>query len=192
MKLFPLVEMDILEQIKERRSIRSYLNQPIEKEKLLKVLEAGRWAPSSGNIQNWRFVVVEEEETRIKLSRAAYSQDFIAEAPIIVVVCSLTDRIERRYDKRGRELYSIQNTSAAVENMMLEAHALGLATCWIGAFQEDRVKTILNIPEEVDVHALLPLGYPAEKTSSTRRDLNYLVYFNKYGNQWKKEKSKIF
>lgn len=177
--------MGFLERIKERRSIRSYTSEPVEKSKLLKVLEAGRWAPSSGNVQNWRFIVVEDGDKRLKLARAAYDQNFVADAPIVIVVCSLTDRVERRYRERGKNLYSIQNTAAAIENMLLEAHELGLGACWIGAFSEDSVKKVLRVPEEVDVHGMVTLGYPAEETSSTRKDLEYLVYLNKYGENWK-------
>lgn len=176
--------MDVLKCIRERRSIRSYTSEPVEKEKLLKILEAGRWAPSSGNVQNWRFIVIEDDKTREKLSKAALNQEFIYDAPVVIAVCSLTDRVKRRYKKRGEKLYAIQNTAAAIENMMLAAHELGLGTCWIGAFGEEQVKGILNIPENVDIHALMTLGYPAEETSSTRKELKYLVYFNKFGSQW--------
>ena len=149
--------MDVMEAIRKRRSIRSWQDKPVEKEKLDRVLEAGRLAPSANNRQPWRFVVVTEEATRKKLATAANDQTFVGQAPVVLVGCAVeTDRVMAC----GQHCYPI-DVAIAMTNMTLAAVAEGLGTCWIGAFQEDQVKQVLGIPEEVRVVELMPLGYPS-------------------------------
>ena len=148
--------MDVMEAISKRRSIRSWQDKPVEKEKLERVLEAGRLAPSANNRQPWRFVVVTDETTRKNLATAANDQAFVGEAPVVLVGCAVeTDRIMAC----GQHCYPI-DIAIAMTNMTLTAVAEGLGTCWIGAFNEDKVKKVLDIPEEVRVVELMPLGYP--------------------------------
>ncbi|ABK15222.1 MAG: nitroreductase family protein [Methanothrix sp.] len=150
--------MDVIEAIRKRRSIRKYQERPVEEEKLNRILEAGRLAPSAKNLQDWKFVVVRDKERRKRLAEAAKNQWFIAEAPVVIVACGT----ETKYVMTcGQHTYTI-DVSIAVDHMTLEATELGLGTCWIGAFYEDRVKKILDVPENIRVVALLPLGYPAE------------------------------
>jgi len=148
--------MEVMEAIKSRRSIRSYLDKPIEERKLAAVLEAGRLAPSASNRQEWRYVVVRDKSIRQSLSRAACGQSFVAEAPVVIVCCAETD--EHRM-ACGQLCYPI-DVAISVDHMTLKAVEEGLGTCWIGAFQEEEVKRILNIPKRIRVVALLPLGYP--------------------------------
>ena len=150
--------MDVLDAIKTRKSIRKYLEKPLEDEKLNVVLEAARLAPSAGNRQEWRFVVVRDPKTRRGLADAANSQAFVGQAPIVIVACAETDGHVMRC---GQLCYPI-DVAIALDHMSLAATELGLGTCWIGAFNEQKVKQILGIPEEICVVQLMPLGYPSD------------------------------
>jgi len=154
---------ELLELMKSRRSIRSFLSKEVEREKLDLILEAFKWAPSAGNLQARCVYVVNSRELKEKLAYAAYNQMFIAEAPIVLVVCADTRKSSMRYGSRGAELYCIQDASAGIQNMLLMAHKLGLGTCWVGAFDEDRVRAIMGLREYLRPVAIIPLGYPAEK-----------------------------
>ncbi|MCW1301070.1 MAG: nitroreductase family protein [Candidatus Nanoarchaeia archaeon] len=173
--------MDVFECIFRRRSVRSFLNRAVEDEKISKILEAAIHAPSSGDLQNWLFILVRDRKKKLQLAEAALGQMWMTTADVIIAVCSKTSRVTMRYGERGR-LYAIQNCAAAIENMLLAATALGLGSCWVGAFDETAVKHILNIPPEIEVHALIPIGYPAEKTIKPRRlPLEEVVFFEEFG-----------
>lgn len=148
--------MNVFDTIKSRRSIRSFLDKPVEEEKLLRVLEAGRLAPSAKNLQEWKFVVVKDKELRRKVAYAANNQHFLAEAPVIIVGCAtVVDYVMTC----GQYAYPIDLT-IAMDHMTLQAVEEGLGTCWIGAFKEEEVKKILEIPENVRIVQIFPLGYP--------------------------------
>jgi len=149
--------MELMQAIRARRSIRNYLDRPVEEEKLLAVLEAGRLAPSARNMQDWRFIVVSDPATRQRLAEAAKGQQFVAQAPLVIAACGTSDLVMTC----GQPAYAI-DVAIALDHMTLAAASLGLGSCWIGAFYEDRVKQILAVPPEVRVVALLPLGYPAD------------------------------
>lgn len=176
--------MELQDAIKNRRSIRKFLSIPVEWSKICAMLDAARLAPSAGNVQDWRFIVVTERDRISKLADAALGQKFIEQAPVVIVVCSDLDYINKHYGERGEELYSIQNCAAAIQNMFLTATELGLGTCWVGAFDENAVNRILTIPETVKPMAILPIGYPDEKPRAPHRyPSTDVVYFEKYGNQ---------
>lgn len=169
---------ELLGIIKGRRSIRRFKPDPIPEEDLVEVLEAATWAPSAGNAQPWRFVVVRDPELRGKLVAAALGQGFIAEAPVVVVVCVDLERARRAYGERGETLYCIQDTAAATQNMLLIAHAKGLGTCWVGAFSEEKVRTALALPEGLRPVAIVPMGRPAEEPRPRpRRPLEEVVEY---------------
>ena len=149
--------MDIMEAIKARCSVRSYQERPVEEEKLKGILEAARLAPSASNRQEWRFVVVQDKEKRQCLMKAAKNQLFVGEAPIIIACCAETDN---HLMTCGQLCYPI-DIAIAIEHMALKATEEGLGTCWIGAFYEEQVKDILDIPKGIRVVQLLTLGYPA-------------------------------
>ena len=155
--------MKVMEAIAERRSIRSFSGRPIEEEKLLRVLEAGRMAPSARNMQDWKFVVVKDPGLRQRLAEAARNQEFVGQAPVVIVACGTSDYVMTC----GQLTYPI-DVAIAVDHITLAAVEEGLGTCWIGAFYEDKVKEILGIPETVRVVALLPLGYPAEPAKTAK------------------------
>lgn len=169
--------LGVLEAIKGRRSIRNYSSAPVEEEKLIQVLEAARLSPSAANEQAWKFIVVRNEDTRKKLAEAAGGQEFVGQAPVVIVACGTEpDKIMLC----GQHRYTV-DLSIAVSYIILEAYALGLGTCWLGRFEENKVKTILNIPDGVRVVAVTPLGYPAESPQARpRKELAEIVSYEKY------------
>ncbi|MCF7907528.1 MAG: nitroreductase family protein [Candidatus Omnitrophica bacterium] len=172
--------MDVFEAIKTRRSIRSYQQDPIEEEKLQIILEAGRWAPSASNRQEWRFIVVRDKARREALSVAAKNQIFVKEAPVVIACCAETDG---HLMTCGQACYPI-DIAIAIDHMTLAAVELGLGTCWVGAFYPDQVRAILSIPEDIKIVELLTLGYP--KTSPfgphDRLAIDKIVFSEKWGN----------
>ncbi len=173
--------METLECIKTRRSIRSYRSDPVSNDAIKKILEAAIHAPSSGNVQDWEFVIVTDPDIKKNLYEASYNQEFVLQAPMIIVVCSDLRRVENAYGMRGVELYSIQNTAAAIQNLMLAAWDLGIGSCWIGAFNESKVKNILGLPEYVRPMALITLGYPAETPQKPNRwNLERFIHWERW------------
>ena len=150
--------MDVTEAILTRKSVRSYLDRAVEKEKLGRVLEAARMAPSANNRQEWRFVVVTDAEKRRRLAEDAAGQRFIAEAPVVIAACAQNDG---RIMRCGQACYPI-DVAIAIDHLTLTAVAEGLGTCWIGSFDPEVARQILAIPEEIVVVELLPLGYPRD------------------------------
>lgn len=161
--------MEVLEAIKSRRSIRAFKSQEIPEETINKLIEAACWAPSAGNIQPWEFIIVRNNEIKRRLVEAALGQEFIAEAPVVIVVCANEERSARGYGLRGKTLYCIQDTAAAIQNINLAAYSLGLGTCWIGAFREEEAREALKIPNGIRPVAMIPVGYPNEAPQPPRR-----------------------
>jgi len=169
--------MDVFAAISRRRSVRAYKPAQVEEEKLKKILEAARLAPSANNWQDWKFVIVREKELRKKLARVAFGQSFIGEAPVVIVACGT----EPKAMMACGQPTSTVDVCIACAFMILEACEQGLGTCWIGAFREDEVKKILKIPDPVRVVAVIPLGYPDESPSqSERKDFDEIVCFEKF------------
>lgn len=170
--------MDVLEAIKGRRSIRAYKNDNVRSEIVEKLVEAATWAPSAGNIQPWEFIIVRKPEIKRKLAEAALDQSIIEEAPVVIVVCANEVRSSQGYGIRGKTLYCIQDTAAAIQNIHLTAYSLGLGTCWVGAFREEEARKILKVPEGVRPVAIIPVGYADETPSPrNRRPLNQIVHY---------------
>ena len=170
--------MTVMEAVRLRKSVRSFEDKPVEDEKLHSVLEAARLAPSASNRQEWRFVVVRESEMRKKLASAARNQAFVGEAPVVLACCAETDNHRMAC---GQLCYPI-NLAIAVDHMTLAAVELGLGTCWIGAFDEDKVKQLLGIPDEIRVVELLTLGYPADPgpKEKNRKPLESVVRWDRW------------
>lgn len=179
--------MDVFQAIKERRSFRSYLNDPVEEEKMQAVLEAGRWAPSVMNLQPWQFFVVKNRNIKSRLKTACYetlqkifddsgwkwlskfSLEFLTEAPVIIVVTGDPGKTGADQFLPGRGSGYAYSCCAAVQNMHLAAHALGLATLWFTLYESDKVKELLNIPAELDIVSMIVLGYPANPAVAVKR-----------------------
>lgn len=168
--------MDVLEAIRNRRSIRKYSRENIPNEKLNIILEAARLAPSAGNRQPWRFVVVQNEERKQALAEAANNQMFMKDASAIVAAVCDPDVSAKWCEK---------DTMIALEHMILAAASLGYGTCWIGAFNEDLVKSLLKIPEKARLVALLPIGIPDEAPGpKPRKTLPEIFFKEEWLNIW--------
>ncbi|MCK4496840.1 MAG: nitroreductase family protein [Candidatus Aenigmarchaeota archaeon] len=174
--------MQTMECIRERRSVRDYKPDPIPEEIVKEIIEAATHAPSSGNVQDWEFIIIRNLETKTKIAAAAWEQDFIARAPVVLVVCSDLDRISAAYGTRGETLYSIQNTSAAIQNLLLAAWEKEVGSCWVGAFNESTLRDILVLPTNIRPLAIITLGYPAEVSKKPkRRDIKEVLHMERWG-----------
>ena len=181
--------MDVFECIITRRSVRKYLDVPVEWDKIGTIMEAGKAAPSSGNIQNWKFIVVVDKEKRKAIAEACLQQNWMATAPVHIIVVAEAKKGEQFYGIRGERLYSVQNCAAATQNMLLMAHALGLGSCWVGAFVEEKLKTILSIPENVRPQSIITMGYSDEIVPPPMEmTLEDVMFFRAYGGQIHKVK----
>jgi nitroreductase len=172
--------LDLYDVINNRRSVRSFSRENVPEAVLEKILEYANLAPTAGNLQSRDFVVVKEPETKRRLAEAALGQDFIYQAPVVVVVCANMERA-KPYQKRGEELYCIQDATAAIQNMLLTVHAEGYGACWVGAFSEKKVSEILGIPEGVRPLAIIPIGRPTdEPLHKTRMPISYMTHKEKW------------
>ncbi|UCE96766.1 MAG: nitroreductase family protein [Candidatus Bathyarchaeota archaeon] len=173
--------MEVFDAIKNRRSIRTFERKQVSEEQVERLIEAARHAPSAGNLQPWDFVIVRDPQRKRQLSAASLDQAFINEASVVIAVCADETRSGRRYGGRGIHLYCIQDTAAAIENLLLAAHAMGLGACWVGAFQEELVRKILNTPPDVRPLAIIPIGYTSEKPPQRRRrPLKEIIHLEKF------------
>jgi nitroreductase len=169
--------MDVFDAIKGRRSIRRYSGQPVEDEKLQKVLEAARLAPSASNLQSWKFIVVRDPKTIKKMLEAAYHQPFVGQAPVIMVSCGTDPESTMSC---GQYKHTV-DLSIATAYMILEAYEQGLGTCWLGRFNEEMVKKVLGIPDGVRVVAVYPLGYADEAPGPRpRKEMGEIVCYERY------------
>jgi len=171
--------MDFWEVVGKRRSIRRFeRDRDVPKEAVERLLEAAISAPSAGNMQPWHFFVVRKGETKLGLARAAWGQHFVTEAPVVIVVCADPGRSGRRYGQRGTDLYCLQDTAAATQNILLAAVASGLGACWVGAFDEGAAARALDLPSHLRPVAIVPIGYPAESPyRPARRALREVTTF---------------
>ncbi len=180
--------MDVLEAIKKRWSCRKYLQKPVEFDKLTLIMEAGLMAPSAGNLQDWKFILITDSGLRRAIAEHCMEQYWMEQAPAMIVVCSDYEKTEKYYGLRGKRLYSIQSAAAAVENMLLAAVGLGLGACWVGAFDEEFLSSQLNLPPGSRPQAIITIGYPDEKPpeQKERTSIQSIVSFNSYGNRVEK------
>lgn len=166
--------MDVMEAIRTRRSIRAYKPDPVPDDALMTVLEAARLAPSAGNRQPWLFVVVREQAVKERL-REAYGAEWFHTAPVIICACGSPDCAWTRSDGM---CYCAIDVTIAMDHLILAAWEQGLGTCWIGAFDPEKVKEALELPEGYEPIAMTPLGYPAESPAARpRKPLEEIVKF---------------
>jgi nitroreductase len=169
--------MDFFKIVEDRRSMRKYAEKPVEEEKLHKILETANRAPSAGNLQGYEIYVVRKLEQRQALVKAAWDQEFLAEAPVILIFCANPQRSAEGYGERGLSLYSIQDATIACTYAQLAAKAQGLDSVWVGAFDEKGVAEIAHIPPELRPITLLPVGYAGkEPRPRPRRELRDLIH----------------
>ena len=171
--------MDVFETMEKRRSVRSFdTARDVPEELVEEILRCGCLAPSAGNVQPWRFIVVRDAEMKRALAAAALGQGFLAQAPVVIVVCADLASHSLSYGQRGVELYSIQDTAAAAQNMLLAATALGLGACWVGAFREDEAARALRLVNDLRPLALIPVGYASGEAPPPRKmDCRRLVTY---------------
>ncbi|MFZ5857167.1 MAG: nitroreductase family protein [Chloroflexota bacterium] len=169
--------MDFFDVVKERHSIRAYQPQAVEPEKIQELLQVINRAPSAGNLQAYEVYLVTDAERKSALWKSAHNQEFLMQAPLVLVFCAHAARSEGRYDTRGTELYCVQDATIACTFAMLAVTALGLSTVWVGAFDETAVREIIGAPQEHRPVAMLPIGYAAETPRNRpRRRLDDLVH----------------
>ena len=171
--------MEVREAIEKRASIRKYKNTPINKEKIEELLYYANRAPSAGNLQARDFIIVDDDVIKERLAKAAYGQEFIKNAPILVVFCANLRRISP-YGERGKKFYCIQDVAASIQNFLLVAFDEGLATCWIGAFDDKKVCNILELSSWIKPVAIVTIGYADEEAKTDRIDIKKLIHYNKW------------
>jgi nitroreductase len=163
-----------------RRSIRRYKNKNVPLNIIGDILDLAEFAPSSGNLQNWKFVVVTELEKRQAIADASLQQSWMVDAPVHIVICNDYNKVKEHYGKLGK-MYSIQNCANVAFGIMLAAYDRGLGSCWVGAFDNEAVQRVLEIPEEFDPEIIITIGYADEtKKPSQRGDLNEFVFINNW------------
>jgi len=158
--------MDFIQLAKARYSCRQYLDKEVEQDKLLHVLETGRIAPSAANKQPWFFVVIKEKKGLEKIY-STYARDWIKTAPVVIAICGDHSRAWVRSDGKG---HTDVDASIAVDHMTLAATEIGLATCWICAFDKELCSEVLDLPDHIEPIVLLPIGYPADQCDVNRHD----------------------
>ena len=175
--------MNIFKAITTRRSIRQFKNNPVDKDDLFMLIELGMKAPSSGNMQDFRFIGVREKETILKLPKACLDQYWITSAPALIVVCSQPSLQATWFGERGRHVFATQNAAMATQNILLAAHAMGLGACMVSGFDQEKVDKIFGVEGAGRVEAIIPIGYPAEKPDKKEEnEMDVMLYFEKWGN----------
>ncbi|HHW00892.1 MAG TPA: nitroreductase [Clostridiaceae bacterium] len=170
--------MSFIDLAKKRYSVRNYKNVPVEKEKILQVIEAARISPSAVNFQPWHFIVVTTEEMKSRIAET-YPRDWFRKAPAVIVVCGDHSSSWKRKD--GKDHCDI-DVAIAVDHMTLAAADMGLGTCWVCAFDAEKCHQILELPENLEVIALMPIGYPAddEVPQKKRKSINEIISWERY------------
>ena len=185
--------MELLDAIKTRKSVRRFADKQVEEAKLRKILEAVQQSPSWANLQCWRFIVVKDKEIREKLSELSYVESFFAplgyksnpsrkgigEAPVAIVDCADPSQSGILWNQN----YYMTDIGIASQNLMLAAHSLGLGTVFVGVFDEEKIRGLFNIPSNIRVVGIFPIGYPMEEKTKglSRKPLNEIAYDEEWG-----------
>jgi nitroreductase len=174
--------MELKDVIRNRRSIRKYLDEDISYEDILEMLSLGILAPIAGNISHYYFIIVKDPEKIEKISELV-GQDFIKYANTLIVIISDDNKLKSLYGEKG-QIFAIQDTAAIAENILLAATDKNIGTCWIGSFDEESIKSLLEIPKDKNIHIIISMGYPNEKPKeSIRPNLYDIIFFEKWGNK---------
>lgn len=161
---------DVFDCMRECHSVREFTQTDIPDATLTRILEAGSWAPSAGNLQPWYFYVVKNQQVKDKLAEACFEQDQVKDSPVCIVILADPARSNESYGERGAQLYCIQDTAIAAENMILAAYGLGIDSCWVGGFDEIEVQKIIEAAPRLRAVAIICLGYSDEpKTTAKER-----------------------
>jgi len=175
--------MELEKAIQKRKSVRKFTKKKPDWRDIIDAIDSARYAPIAGNKFNLKFILVEDIEKMEALAEAS-QQPFVGSVHYIVVVVCDGSSTKKRFEGRG-EMYCHQQSGAAIENFLLSLEESGLSTCWIGHFFDKKVKSVLGIPESVDVEAMFPIGYEARsmRTKRFKTDINTVVRFDSYGNK---------
>jgi len=160
---------DVFDAMRESDSVRSFKPEPIPDPTISRILEAACWAPSAGNLQPWYFYVVSNAELKAQIAAVCPGQEQVADAPMVVVVLADPAKSNDRYGERGAQLYCIQDTAAATQNILLAATGLGIDSCWVGAFDEIEVQRLVEAPPRLRAVAIICLGYGDERQHNKER-----------------------
>ena len=173
--------MEVFDCIRTRRSIRKYKDEPVPWDNIVEILQAGKYAPFAGNIMNCKFIVVKNEDKRRSIAEACFGQYWMQDAPIHIIIVGEPEKAQRYYGTRGARLYTIQGSAAAAQNMLLTANSLGLGSCWVGAFDEEEIRSLCNLPEYVNVQAIITIGYANEiPTPPPKYRIEHAMFFEKW------------
>ncbi len=170
--------MNIDDIIQGRRTVKKFSTRSVSFERIAEILEAGTYAPSSGNVQNWQFVVVTDKKKKKELVSICDGQKVIEEAPVLIAVFSKEQKIKTLFGSRS-EVYSTQNCAACIQNMLLKAYSLEMGTCWIGTFDSEKVNELLSV-DGGKLQAIICVGYPERLNQLSREPLQYKVFFEKW------------
>ncbi len=171
--------MEVEEAIRKRKSVRAYRKEKIPREKIEKILDSVRMAPSAKNKQDWKFVIIDDEDEKEQIYKAANKQRFVKEAPVVIAGIATEPEFMMSCDIPG----GIVDVSIALDHLTLKAAEEGLGTCWIGAYDQEEAKKILEIPEDHKIVCLMTLGYPKkslDKTEKRRKNLKEIIYYNSF------------
>ena len=167
--------LEVFEVITGRRSIRKYTKNPVPEDFVVKIIDAGRWAPSAGNSQPWSFIVLKDGKVRKRVAEVTTYGKFLADAPLGIAVVT---------DPKA-STHPVEDGAIATQNMLLAAYALGLGACWIGSYNsvyEKKIKEILSIPKDKRLLSIISVGFPAESPTKTRKELREIMFTDRYGN----------
>ncbi len=175
--------------VRHRRSIRRYLDQPVDRQKILTCIEAARLAPSADNVQPWRFLIIDEPDLKARLSKEIFSgiytiSKFAAKAPVLILILAQLDILTNRIGKQIQNVqFYLVDIGIAGEHIVLQAEEFGLGSCWIGWFNSRKARKILKIPWKYKIVAMLAMGYYEKRPrkEKKRRNLEEIAWFNKIG-----------
>ncbi|NQT79154.1 MAG: nitroreductase family protein [Candidatus Aminicenantes bacterium] len=182
-------KLSFLQLVRSRRSIRRYLDKPVEREKILTCIEAARLAPSADNVQPWRFLILDEPDLRTRFAKEVFSgiysiSKFAVKAPVLILILARLDIIANRIGKQIQNIsYYYIDIGIAGEHIVLQAEELGLGTCWVGWFNPRKARKFLKIPRKYKIVSLMAVGYYEKKPSKDRKRkaLQEIAWFNKIG-----------
>jgi nitroreductase len=154
--------MHTIDIIQKRRSVRKFKDKEVPWDNIVNILNCALNNPIAGNVWNVKFIVARDPGNRKAIAEACHNQHWISRAPAVIAVVAEPEHQKRHYGTRGEKLYTIQNAAACAMSMIIAAESLGLGTCWVGAFDEDKLRGVLGLPEQVNVHVILAIGFPDE------------------------------
>ena len=167
--------------IRTRRSVRKYKDKQVPWDNIVEILQAAKFAPFAGNVFNCKFIVIKNEDKRKAIAEACAQQYWMQDAPIQIVVVGEPEKAERYYGARGGRLYTVQGAAAAMQNILLTAHSIGLGSCWVGAFDEEEIRRLCNLPEHVNVQGIVTIGYADEiPEMPPKYRIEHTMFFEKW------------